>query len=107
MTRHGACMRGGFLVHGLKAFVRCAQFFTQRCLREPNSLPHMRIVNAGEAIPDIVLKHPRIFEYKVTPEGVLAKGKARIQVSGAASSVARRALGWTVWHKTPKAVHGS
>ncbi len=33
------------------------------------------------AIPDLVLKHPRIFEYKLTPDGKeLAKGKARIQV---------------------------
>lgn len=36
---------------------------------------------AADAIPDIVLKHPRIFEYKVQPDGqALVKGKARIQV---------------------------
>lgn len=33
------------------------------------------------SIPDLVLKHPRIFEYKLTEDGkALAKGKARIQV---------------------------
>ncbi|GFR46210.1 hypothetical protein Agub_g7749, partial [Astrephomene gubernaculifera] len=33
------------------------------------------------AIPDLVLKHPRIFEYRLTPDGkALAKGAARIQV---------------------------
>ncbi|KXZ54172.1 hypothetical protein GPECTOR_5g269 [Gonium pectorale] len=32
-------------------------------------------------VPDLVLKHPRIFEYKLTPDGkALAKGRARIQV---------------------------
>lgn len=36
---------------------------------------------ADASIPDLVLKHPRIFEYKVTADGKdLAKGKARIQV---------------------------
>lgn len=33
----------------------------------------------------LVLQHPRIFEYKVTEDGMaLAKGKARIQVDGLA-----------------------
>lgn len=33
------------------------------------------------SVPDLVLKHPRIFEYKVSEDGkVLAKHAARIQV---------------------------
>jgi hypothetical protein len=36
-------------------------------------------VHAENAIPDIALKHPRIFEYKVITD-TLVKGKARIQV---------------------------
>ena len=32
-------------------------------------------------VPDLVLKHPRIFEYRVAPgQDYLAKGAARIQV---------------------------
>jgi len=38
---------------------------------------------AEDSIADLVLRHPRIFEYKVTSEGKdLAKGAARIQVDG-------------------------
>jgi hypothetical protein len=33
------------------------------------------------SVPELVLKHPRIFEYKLTPSGrALAKGAARIKV---------------------------
>lgn len=36
---------------------------------------------ADDSVADLVLRHPRIFEYKVTPDGKdLAKGAARIQV---------------------------
>jgi len=39
-----------------------------------------RGVEAG-AVPQLLLQHPRIFEYKVSPEGInLVKGAARIQV---------------------------
>ncbi len=41
-------------------------------------LPHCPAVGA---IPELVLKHPRIFEYKLTPIGkALAKGAARIKI---------------------------
>lgn len=38
------------------------------------------------SVADLVLRHPRIFEYKVTPEGrFLSKGAARIQVDAVPS----------------------
>jgi hypothetical protein len=38
--------------------------------------------SADESIPDLVLKHPRIFEYKLESQDAsyLVKGRARIQV---------------------------